>query len=151
MKEEYMCGRRQTFIKLTELVCRDESCVLGVKGLTLTAWIHGKAALGGLAGRPDPCSVGGCNPELVLGPLDEPEHGVLQALHCWFGDWSSVDTTPVHSAALPLLQPVSLDGGAAIVQRRIPGQGHGGGCIGDDFGVTWRSGEAKRIPELDFL
>lgn len=117
----------------------------------LTAWIDGKAALRGLTGRSDSCSVAGCDPELVLGSFNEPQHSVLQTLHCRFGGWSSVDATPVHGAALPLLQPVSLDGGAAVVQRRIPGQGHGGCCSSNYFGVTWRSGEAERILELDFL
>lgn len=136
----------------TQLVCKDFlKSFKTVGGLTLTAWIHGKATLSGLAVWSNSCSVAGCDPELVLCSFNEFEHSVLQALHCWFGDWSSVDATPVDGATLPLFQPITLNGGATIVQRRVPCQGHGGCSGGDDFGVTWWSREAKWIPQLDFL
>lgn len=119
--------------------------------MTLTAWIHCKAALCGLAGWSNSRSIARCHPELVLGSFDEPQDGVLQALHGRLGDRRSVDTTPVDGTTLPLLQPVALNGRATIVQRRIPSQGHGGCCASNDLGVAWRSREAKWIPQLDLL
>lgn len=119
--------------------------------MALTAWIHSEAALRGLAVRPNSCSIACSHPELVLRSFDQPQHGVLQALHRRFGDRGPVDTTPVHSTALPLLQPVALNSGATVVQRRFPGQGHGSCCGSNDFRVAWWSGKAKRILQLDLL
>lgn len=46
---------------------------------------------------------------------------VLPAFHAPFGDWHLVDSGPVVSAFLPLLQPVADNHRAAIVSGRLPG------------------------------
>lgn len=121
------------------------------KWVKLTAGVHGKTALSWLAGWSNSCSVGSWDSELVLCTFYELQHCVLQALHCRLGDWTSVDPTPIYSPTLPLLQPVALDGWPPVVQRWIPGQGHGGCCGCNDFRVTWRSRESERIFQLNPL
>lgn len=120
-------------------------------GLVLTVGVDSEAAFGGLAVRSHACCVAGAHPELVLRPFDELQDGVLQGLHRRLGDRSPVDTAPVDSSSLPLLQPVALDGGASVVQRRVPGHGHGGGRGRDDLGVARRSGETEWISQVDLL
>lgn len=117
----------------------------------LTAGVDCKAALRGLTGRSHSGRVAGCNPELVLSSFDKAEHCILQPFDRRLGDRGTVDAAPVHGTALSLLQPVALDSGAAIVQGRVPCQGHGGGCGSHNLRIARRSGEAKRILELDFL